>query len=184
MKRFTWVSIVLVALAVSAHAQTVERITISNPGIYRSETEKIEDAPNSVRGVFRTVRNPQLIEQTKRIPGLLGTHFGVNFRVAGQPDGASVTIRFVTRFPAPGLRDPKTGKTILTSENDRQFRIGEFAYRGFTFDESWEIVPGVWALEFWFEGKLLAAQKFEIVKADTPAQSERGVDAPADTPSR
>ena len=172
------------SLAVTAHAQTVERITISNPGIYRSETEKIEDAPNSVRGVFRTVRNPQLIERTERIPGLLGTHFGVNFELTGQTNGAPVTIRFLTRFPAPGLRDPKTGKTLLTSENDRQFRVGEFAYRGFTFDESWEIVPGVWTFEFWHEGKLLAAQKFEIVKTDPPTQFDGGVDAPSEATSR
>jgi hypothetical protein len=170
----------VLALASAAHAQTVERITISDPGLYGYETEKVEDAPNSVRGIFRTVRNQRLIEQTERVPGLIGTSFGVNFDVAGKPNGESVTLRLITRFPAPGLRDPKTGKLFLTSENDRQFKIGQLAFRSFTFDESWEIMPGTWSFEFWFGGKLLATQKFEVVKADPAPVAPPSMDVPGE----
>jgi hypothetical protein len=184
MKRFWFGFLATCLLASGSHAQTVERIQFSNAGIYRFETERLENAPNSIKGYFRIVKNMQLVERTDRIPAAVGVSLGVNFDIVGQPNGTPVTIRFITRFPPPGLRDPKTGTVHQMSVNDRQFRIGDFSFRSYSFDEEWEIVPGVWSLEFWHEGKMIAAQKFEVVKSESPVQSDRGADAPADTPSR
>jgi hypothetical protein len=183
-KRLGLVALYALILAGAAQAQTIDAIRFSNAGIYRFETERLENAPNSIKGYFRIVKNMQLVERTERIPAAVGVSLGVNFDIVGQPNGTPVTIRFITRFPPPGLRDPKTGTVHQMSVNDRQFRIGDFSFRSYSFDEEWEIVPGVWSLEFWYEGKMIAAQKFEVVKAESPVQSDRGADAPADTPSR
>lgn len=172
--------VVVLCLVASAQAQSVSSVEISNPGLYRSEQVAVEQAPDSVRGIFTTVRNPQLVERTTRVPGLLGTSFGVNFEIRGEPNGEPATVRFVTRFPAGGLRDPKTGKVHLTSENERQYRIGELAFRFYSFDEEWEIAPGEWSLEFWYRGQMLGAQKFEVYKVsrqDAPLGSDMVPDA-------
>lgn len=186
MRRGWMGAIAAVALASAAQAQTVERITFSNAGIYRLDTERVEDAPGSIKGFFRVVKNMRLIERTSRIPAAVGVSLGVNFEIIGEPAGAPVTIRFITRFPQPGLRDPKSGKVHLTSVNDRQYRIGDASFRSYSFDEEWEIVPGVWSLEFWHGGRLIAAQKFEVVRADPPPERDRETapQAPSDTPGR
>lgn len=185
MKRY-WLGLFFVLAAVGAAcAQTVERVEISNAGIYRVEVDGVEPAPNSALGVFKTVRNPTLVERTERVAGVKGTNFGFNFQIDGAPVGGLVTLRFVTRFPPPGLRDPRTGKVLLTSENDRQHRIGELAFRSYAFDEEWEIVPGTWSLEFWYGGKLVGVQKFQVVKAEAaPAPRSDRDDRPSDNPSR
>lgn len=171
-----------ILFAGAAHAQTVERIEFSNAGIYRFDTVQLENAPNSIKGYFRVVKNMRLVERTTLIPASVGVSLGVDFEILGQPNGEPVTIRFVTRFPAPGLRDPKTGKVHLTSVNDRQYRVGDRSFRSYSFDEPWEIVEGTWALEFWYRGRILASQKFEVVKGEVQADYEIG---PAtDTPSR
>jgi len=183
MKRW-WLGLAGVfSIVASAEAQTVQKIVISDPGIYRFEVEKVDRTPDSVSTGFKTIRNVELVQKTERIPGVLGTSFGVRFEIVGEPQGTLVTLKLVTRFPAPGLRNP-AGKVLLTSENDRQFRIGEPTSRSYSFDEPWEIVPGIWTLEFWYEGKLVGAQKFEVVNADLPAQPDRGADAAGDMPSR
>ncbi len=170
----------VIVFAGCANAQHVEQIRISNAGIWWLETERIENAPTSIKGFFRIVKNMRLAERTDRIPAAVGTSLGINFQIIGEPNGAPVTIRYTTRFPSPGLRDPKTGKVLLTSENDRQHRIGETSFRSYSFDEDWEIVPGVWSLEFWHEGKLIAAQKFDVEKA--VPMPDRIAMPPVDTP--
>lgn len=179
------IGLCVLGFASAAQAQTVQRVEISNAGIYRVEVDGVEPAPNSALGVFKTVRNPTLVERTERVAGVKGTNFGFNFQIAGAPAGELITIRFVTRFPPPGLRDPRTGKVLLTSENDRPYRIGELAFRSYAFDEEWEIVPGTWSLEFWYGGKLVGAQKFQVVKAEAaPAPRSDRDDRPSDSPAR
>lgn len=168
-------------LASVAFAQTVERIELSNAGVYRIERGAVEDAPTTALGRFNVVRGQTLVERTTRIPGRLDVNMGLNFRMIGQPQGATATIRYVTRFPPQGLRDP-AGKLHFTSEIERQHVIGEVLFRSYSFDEPWEIVEGTWTLEFWYRDRMLAVQKFEVVKAEPQAEHEIG--PAADTPSR
>jgi hypothetical protein len=168
-------------MAVAAQAQTVERIEITNAGVYRIERGAVEDAPTTALGRFNVVRGQTLLERTTRIPGLLDVNMGMNFQMIGQPKGEAVTIRYVTRFPPQGLRD-SSGKVHFTSEVERRHIIGEVLFRSYSFDEPWEIVEGTWTLEFWYRGRMLAAQKFEVVKAEPQAEHEIG--PAADTPSR
>lgn len=180
--RFWFASIVAVLLAGGASAQTVERVDISNAGIYRVEKGTVEDAPTTALGRFNVVRDQTLVERTQRIPGRLEVNMGMNFEIVGQPIGELVTVRYVTHFPPPGLRDPKTGRVHLKSEVERQHRIGQLAFRSYSFDEPWEIVTGTWTLEFWYGAKMLGSQKFEVVKAKELPSRDAG--PAADTPSR
>lgn len=168
-------------LAGAAQAQTVERIEITNPGLYRIERGGVEDAPTTALGRFNVIKGQTLVERTTRIRGLLDVNMGMNFRIIGQPEGEPVAIRYVTRFPPRGLRDP-AGKVHYTSEVERKHIIGEVLFRSYSFDEPWEIVEGIWTLEFWYRGRMLASQKFEVVKDEISADRETGT--AADTPSR
>ena len=161
-----WLGLIAaLAFAASAQAQTVSRIAITDPGFYEFDVEKIDKTPDSVSTGFKTIKNVRLVRKAERIPATVGTSFGFRFEIIGEPQGTPVTLRFVTRFPAGGLRNPQ-GKVLLMSENDRTFRIGETTYRSYTFDEPWEAVPGTWTFEFWYQGKLVGSQQFEVVKPE------------------
>jgi hypothetical protein len=159
------------AFVAAAQAQKVERIIITDPGLYDYEVEKVDKTPDSVSTGFKTIKNVRLLQRTERIPATLGTSFGFRFEIVGEPRNEPITLRFVTRFPAGGLRNPQ-GKVLTVSENDRTHRIGESNFRTYTFDEAWEAVPGTWTLEFWYQGRMVGSQKFEVVKADAPVKPE------------
>jgi len=160
-----WIGVIgACALAFSAQAQTVSRIEIFDAGIYSIQLGEKIDAPGAVTGKTQIVRNPVLVERTTRIPARIGMNFGFNFHVLGQPENGTVTLRQVVRFPPGGVRNPKTGKVHEVSEVDRPSIIGGVRYRGYSFDEEWETVPGKWVFEFWYEGKMIASQTFEVVK--------------------
>ncbi len=161
------------AFVASAQAQTVDRIVITDPGIYAYDVEKVDKTPDSVSTGFKTIKNVRLVQKTERVPAILGTSFGFRFEIIGEPQGTPITLKLITRFPPAGLRNPQTGKVLYMSENDRRHTIGgKNDFRTYAFDEEWEAVPGIWTLEFWYQGKLVGAQKFEVVKADAPIKPE------------
>ena len=76
--------------------------------------------------------------------------------------GAEVPLDFVIVYPAPGLVDPAEPQPLLESRYSRNKKIGETVYLGYGFENDWEIVPGEWSFEIWFEGRKLASQSFTV----------------------
>jgi hypothetical protein len=149
-----------------AHTQAVqiERIDITEVGIYCADTIgriPYDDHPGGFRNVVTNIR---LLRQTTEIPALLGTRFGFYYAVAGRPEGASSRLRIVTRFPSPGLRDPESGKTFLMSHHSYAAIIGGTGYQGYHLEYDWEVVPGLWAFEFWQEDRKVGEQRLTLVE--------------------
>jgi hypothetical protein len=48
---------------------------------------------------------------------------------------------------------------------------GTISYTGYSFDQAWEFVPGVWTLEVLQGKRLLASMSFTVVDEDRPASS-------------
>jgi hypothetical protein len=42
--------------------------------------------------------------------------------------------------------------------------IGTTQFRSYVLDNDWEVVPGVWIFQVWYQGRKLAEQKFTLVK--------------------
>jgi hypothetical protein len=159
-------------LPVDLHAQSPQlaRIDIFDAGIYCAETvEKVADA-NAPSGFRNIVTNVRLLRRTSDVPAQLGIRFGLRYTVVGTPSGASVDLRLVTRIPPPGLKDQKTGRTILTNDYAMGANLGTNGYREYHLEYDWEIVPGVWAFELWSGDKKRAEQTFTLYK---PQPGER-----------
>lgn len=159
-----WFGLVAALVFVTvADARTDTRVEIFDPGIYQLEVVGTEAAPNTAMGLQSIVRNEKLVEHTICIPARHGTKFGFRYRVLGDPSDGLITLRMVVRYPAGGVRNPSTNKVhdsgeILQPGN----AAGMSLYSGYSFDEDWEIVPGTWVFEIWYNEKLLASQKFEV----------------------
>jgi hypothetical protein len=158
-----WLGIIAAfALLTSAQAQTVTGGEIFDAGTYELEVVGTAPAPNTAVGLQSIVRNEKIIDRTTCIPAVLGAKFGFRYRVFGDPFGP-YNLRMVTRFPEGGVRNPATNKVHDKSEILQPGPIaGNSSYSGYSFDEDWEIVPGIWVFETWSNDKLIASQKFEV----------------------
>lgn len=147
----------------------IERIDISSSGIY--ELEIIRQADHDGQGSeWNTIANVRLARATSSIPLERCVSFGFEYVIVGAPAGAHIPMRMITRFPEPGLRNPHTGQLALTAESLVVRTVGWRHYRVYTFDDDWELIPGVWTLEVWQGERQLAVQSFVLAPCQGDCQ--------------
>lgn len=157
---------VLMAVARPSLGQAVrvDRIELLDVGLYRAERAGQMGAPGSVAGNINRLSSVTFYERTTRVPATVGTRFGVRFDLIGEPARAVVPLRAIWRFPAPGLREPGSGKVYTESVETFASPIGEPRQRGYGLDEEWELVPGDWTLEILHGQRRLLAQTFTLYR--------------------
>ncbi len=167
--RTLWGILLVGACVGMLRAQTtqarVDGATIGDPGIYTSSVMKDIPDANTAEGVRHTVGNISLQSRTETIPARLGVGFGFHYTITGAPNGAQVQIRFVNRFPDPGLKNPTTGETTHIEEYSSNATVGNEMYKGWHFDHDYELVPGTWTFEIWYGNRKLGEQSFNVVAA-------------------
>lgn len=157
---------VLMAVARPSLGQPVriDRIELLDVGLYRAERAGHMGVPGSVAGSINRLTSVTFYERTTRVPAAVGVRFGLIFDLIGAPSGAVVPLRAIWRFPAPGLRDPRSGKVYTESVEDFPSPIGEPRQRGYGFDNDWELVPGEWTLEILHGQRRLLSQTFTVYR--------------------
>ncbi|HXO00642.1 MAG TPA: DUF3859 domain-containing protein [Stellaceae bacterium] len=145
----------------SALGQTaqVQRIDIVEYGLYAVDRLACQ---RDVRGVERC--GWLHTKTTSAVPAEIGLAFGVRFRVVGTPDGAQVSLSRDWLFPDVGLRPPAPNPPSRRMDRTFPATIGNTGLILYTLDNPWELVPGPWILEFWYEGRKLASSTFTMVK--------------------
>ncbi len=163
--RFLIVAALLVVAPI-AHADEVrvDRIDVLDTGIFKVTTGEETVDPNAPTGTISAVTTAINVKATTDIAAELGLEFGLRYVVVGAPAGAAVPLDFVITYPAPGLVDPADPKPLLESRYTKEKEIGHTVYLGYGFENDWEIVPGTWTFEIWFEGRKLASQSFAVSK--------------------
>lgn len=157
-------STILSVSAARPDEHRVDRVSVFERGIYRASGGGSPIAVSSFGSVTK-VRDVSLVQSTTTIVARKSLRFGLRYVIAGSPSGAPVDLRLVTRFPEAGLFDPVAGIRHYASEYSIRGAIGVPAYREFMFDQSWEIVPGEWAFEFWQAGRNIGSQRFCVLDA-------------------
>jgi hypothetical protein len=140
--------------AANAEAPKVDRIEITEAGIYQRG--------NVASGAM--VDSARLIQATTTIPARIGLTFGIRGKLVGQPSGAKVALKKVTRFPPPGIRNSATGKMQSSEDESIIGTIGAEFFTDGRFDDPDEMIPGNWVIEIWYENQRLAQQQFTVVK--------------------
>jgi hypothetical protein len=148
------------SMATQAQQVTVDRIEIITFGIFSPGKITQKEALPGTNGI--TLREGrELLSQTETVPGTVGATFGIQYVLRGSPDGQVVKLNYVTRFPQAGMVNDK-GQKLTKSQFEWNDTIGKTAIRTYTFDNAWEIVPGDWTMEFYYEGKKLGEKRFTI----------------------
>jgi len=126
--------------------------------------EKMTPIPalDALAGKMIVIAGVRLERETKVVLGIQGTLFGFIYQVEGMPPGSIVTLRARTIYPR-GLTNPATGRRAAYDEFEVQCSVGATCTRGRYFSQTWELVPGVWALELWAGDTLLVRREFDVV---------------------
>lgn len=166
LMRFPALVAMLAAMPVAAVAAEpmVERIDVLDAGIFTIETGATTAEPGAPGGETTAVTKATLLEATTTVPAAIGTDFGFGYTVVGEPEGEMATLDFVASYPEPGLADPDADEPIRELRFSREKAIGATDYFGYTPEVDWEVVPGAWTFEIWFEGKQLASQTFTMTE--------------------
>jgi Domain of unknown function (DUF3859) len=153
----------------AAQAPTIIGVTITNAGPYTAESKSAparsgQQSPTSTVG---TVRNWRFTSDSHDVLGKVGAQFGMEFRIDGAPPGENVTLYFAVQFPAEGIRNPNTGVIMHDAKIALpNMKIGALCLVGYGFDNEWEIAPGSWTLQIWYQDQMLAAQSFTVGKVE------------------
>jgi hypothetical protein len=145
-----------------ARAQSVERIDITEIGIYTKRTDKTVSAPGTPVGTRDIVSDIQLVQSTTSIPARVGVTFGFHYRIIGP--GKSVSMTKITHIPSPGIRNPDTGNVTLTDKYSIDRSIGDIHFTSYSFGHDRELIPGTWIVELWVGDRKLASQSFQVIK--------------------
>ncbi len=152
--------VALLMLAVApAGAQQLSTIEILQPGIYTSEVT--ESRGNASGIASNTIANEKLALATITIPLQQGVRFGFRYRPVGTPDNGIVRLKKIILVPSPGLRPP--GKPpVQRIETLLDRRIGETSYTEYSLDDVFELVPGKWTFQLWWNNQKMAEQSFTL----------------------
>jgi hypothetical protein len=152
---------VTAASSAPAQAEQIQRIDVVEYGIYTADKQNCQRDAEGVERCNRTdVRHAAT---TWTVPAQLGVEFGLKYRVIGAPKGAQVTLKRDWLSPNPGFQPPGKPPIIRLDRTDSG-AIGETIFVSYGFDDPWELVPGPWILEVWYDGRKLTSQTFTVVK--------------------
>ena len=154
--------IVLLPSRAAAQPLAIDGIEIVEFGLYATRVEqKVSDADAPV-GHLNMVSGHRLLETGDEFCAKLNLEFGVKYRVLGKAVGKPATLDMVTVFPPSGMTNA-AGKRFAKSGFKQAVIIGDTSARTYSFEEPWEMVPGVWTFEFHYLGRKLGEKQFKIL---------------------
>jgi hypothetical protein len=168
----------LIVAAAGASAQTatipekkatVSGVTVTNAGTYTGESISAPARAGQISptGTIGTAVNWRFVTSSPDVVGKVGAQFGIEFRIDGAPVGDGVTLHLVLTFPAQGIRNPNTGDMMHAAKIAfPNMKIGALCVLGYGFDNAWEIVPGVWTEQIWYQDQMLAERTFTVSKPE------------------
>ena len=154
---------------VIAPTATVSGVTVTNAGTYTAQSVSAPSRSGqlSPTGTIGSAVNWHFVSNATEVAGQVGTQFGIEFRIDGHPIGDDVTLHLVLNFPPQGIRNPNTGDMMHTANIAfPNLKIGALCLLGYGFDNAWEIVPGVWTAQIWYQDRMLAERTFTVSKPE------------------
>lgn len=142
----------------------VSGATIVEHGIYRFELSSPEIRNDSTSDKVPLYRHASLVGETDTIPICMGTSFGIKYRIDGSPVGGNANLQIVYQYPPPGLRDSSTGQHCTSFIYHSSESIGDTLRAIFTFEHTWELAAGTWAIEIWDANRQLAKREFICIR--------------------
>jgi len=160
-------SLLLFNQPISAQTAVVSGARMTWYGNYAAGKTKVVKDPASVTGtkVISSAISPPSTN-TDRIPLVSDARFGFGYELIGSPADALVALKYITRFPPPGVRDAATGRLKRVKENTyRDLAVGrKDLFCGEYFGEFKDPPAGTWTLQVWYGDRMLLEKSFAVGK--------------------
>jgi hypothetical protein len=114
-------------------------VAVTNAGTYRAQSVSAPSRAGqlSPTGTVGTASNWHFVSKSTEVAGQVGTQFGIEFRIDGNPVGDGVTLHMVLNFPPQGIRNPNTGDIMHTANIAfPNLKIGALCLLGYGFDNA------------------------------------------------
>ena len=128
---------------------------VTNYGIFEIPSVKIDNRTERILFSQRVLKN-----NTNEIPARIGTRFGFNYVIAGEPDGDGISLKKIIEYPEPGLT--YDNKTVLADTFNIYIKLNSLNYSGYLFEHNEELIPGIWTIEYFYEGKKILHKEFNV----------------------
>lgn len=151
----------LLFLLTTTVAQAASSVQILEYGIYTADKSSCRRDAEGIQRCSRS--NVRHAATTTSIPAQIGVEFGLRYRVLGEPAGSKIAVKRVWLVPEPGFKRPGAEKPIRRLERVDDTAIGDTNFVSYGFDDTWELIPGQWVLEFWVGDYKLGEQRFTVV---------------------
>ena len=118
--------------------------------------------PSTVEGIgtVRLWQGARIVRQATRIEARPCLRFGILFTVAGLKAAESMDVTIRSSHPPLSRPDGQTDTGVKYSTT---VTGGRASLAGYSFNHSWELVPGAWTFTVEIAGKASAEQSFEVV---------------------
>jgi hypothetical protein len=161
------------AAPAAAEPPSVARAEVRWAGLYEADLGGTIAQPNTAAGRTNQLFNTRKLQATTTIEGRLGVSFGLEYALIGRPAGADVPITIVVTLPKAGLKNPARAEPTYREQwLAAPKAIGGVNIVGYTFEQAWEVVPGLWNFEIWSDDQKLGEQSF-CVLAEGATEAER-----------
>jgi Domain of unknown function (DUF3859) len=129
---------------------------ITDFGLIGANTEALR-VPNvtTATGRYSVIQRGEMLERTAVIPARLGTYFGVARTLSNFPEGENAELVIVHPQIVTPAGLALTRAVVPASPSS--------VANGYRLDESYEVVLGTWTFEFFYRGKSLCRQTFQLV---------------------
>ncbi len=138
-------------------------IEIFEYGLYKKNKRMHSGKPHRETHYIK-YKSSKFVNTTDKVPAKLNTMFGVKFYVNRTPKRGEVS--YTVKWIHPPLQNPEVGKTITSQTYKGTARAGKDDWSSsiYKFDNDWELVPGEWIFQVFFEGRLMAKKTFTVYK--------------------
>ncbi len=161
----------VVIISQISHADVVVRAAeITAFGVFTEYGKQFERGYNAAGPGTDSVEYVRFVDFSSKIPGEVGTSFGIQYVIHSTPKGKPFKVKAVIIYPGEGLVTPN-GDVYKSSSEKMTIKLGEKNFYGFGFDKAWEVVPGEWIFQIQHKDTLLAQKKLTVL-APAPAVSQ------------
>lgn len=136
-----------------AQVAKLDRVDVIESGLY-----------NMTRGPGGSQPAATFVESTDIVVARVGSTFGFRYLLVGEPAGAPVNLWLIARIPSPGVQNPTLRANVTLTEEPFTAVIGTTHISGYSFESSWEAVPGTWILEIRYGQEKLIERRFNVVR--------------------
>lgn len=166
MKRIMTVLLIVLVFCTapfSVLGAQIDGVDVISYGIYvASDKDKARSTEKNTAEQGEQEKAWKLLTKSDRVPAKMGTSFGIECIVKGNPAGEPVEITL--RYLHPMISNPETGKKFTSQEVSMVALVGKKFHEGYTFDHEWELVTGAWVIQVFYDGRKLAEQYFSVYK--------------------